>query len=240
MKRNPFHQHGLYTVFQPIVDIKQKSIVAYEALTRSKDKRMNPLELFRRALHENRTIELDLYCIERAVRDMQKIRVDRCLFINAEPITLCEAFQKRQYGEKILKLAGPNAHRIVFELTQGLHTRDFPLLKKSVDLLRSYGCRFALDDLVGVGEKLDRLMALHPDFMKLDLVISQGAQRNSSYRAILKTLLGLSRKYRSTVIAEGVETVQQVKYLEKKAIPLYQGYIFGKPQKRPAVSILKN
>ena len=169
----------LYSVYQPIIDIRTEKVFGYEALTRGMGKWRSPEILFRHSYDEGTTVALDLACLESAFGILPTLEKGELLFVNVEPLTLASVFMKGKEGSFLLRKVAPYARRIVFELTEGMKGRDFKFVKKGAGFLKKSGCQFALDDVAGVGFKLFRLLSLKPHFMKIDIGLILGLHKNA-------------------------------------------------------------
>ena len=221
---------GLTTAYQPIFDIRTKKIIGYEALTRGRGKWRLPEGLFRHSYEQGFTIALDLECMWQALKILPKLG-DKLLFVNIEPMTLEHAFAKGVEGDFILKKIQHHSGQIIFELTEGMKGRDFKLMKRGVGLIRKHHCRFAIDDVAGIGFKLFRLLTLQPDFLKIDISLIRGLVKNPLHQELVHRLIALGRKNRSLIIAEGLEQKEDVQMVRKIGIPYVQGFYFARPKK---------
>ena len=222
----------LYSLFQPIVDIRAKKLLGYEALTRRRGKRTSPSLLLRRAYDTGTTVELDLACLRSAFAILPQLRRKELLFVNVEPLTLASLFAEGKERTVLLDRIASYARQVVFELTEGMKGRDFEFVKKGVSFIKSYGCRFALDDVAGVGFKLIQLLSLKPHFIKIDISLVRGLQKSRTQREIVSSLISLGKMSRSLLIAEGVEREKDLTFVDQMEIPYVQGFYFGRPQKR--------
>ena len=92
---------GVYTVYQPIVDIATWDVIGYEALSRSETE--TPVEMFRKSYEKGMVIPFDFHCLEAAIKVLPQLQDEQCLFLNVEPLTLEQAFSKGKEGEAFLE-----------------------------------------------------------------------------------------------------------------------------------------
>ncbi len=119
--------------------------------------------------------------------------------------------------------------QVVLELTEREPIENFTETRQVIAALQGIGVRIAIDD-VGTGHSgLSYMLKLGVDVIKIDKVFIDaiGTDRNSA--AIVETLVDLARNMRMDVVAEGVETFEQVKHLRDLGIRLAQGYVFAPP-----------
>lgn len=219
----------LYSVYQPIVEIKTRKIIGFEALIRRKSTNGSPELLFRRAYQEGCLVDLDLRCIASALEALPKLHPSAVLFINVEPLSLVSIFHAGGPGIKLLKRFKPYCKRVVFELTEGMKGRDFLKLRQGVKSLRRYGCRFAIDDIAGIGFKLFRLLSLNPEFMKVDISLVKGVIKSEIQQELIRRILELGQRCGSQLIAEGLEKKEDVDLVFEIGIPYAQGFYYARP-----------
>ena len=103
----------------------------------------------------------------------------------------------------------------------------------SLNYYRSHGFEYALDD-VGAGyNTLDFLTELEPPYVKLDRDYVDGVATDPEKQRIADEVLKIAKKFKSTTLAEGVETCEDFTWLKARGFDLYQGYLFGKPLPNP-------
>jgi len=235
-KKNTFSEKKLYTVFQPIVNPLTREIFAYEALTRVKGKKRCPLDLFMHAHEHGYAVELDLFCMSRAFEKLDSIGENQKLFVNIEPITVGHTFSRGRAREAFVKKIAPYKDRLVFELTESMQPRDFEVMKAGITFLQKSGFSFAIDDVAGIGTKLFSLLTLNPQFIKIDISLIKGVAENFLHQELLRKLVKISRMYHATLIAEGLETREDVEFVNHVGIFYHQGFYFAKPNKQLARS----
>ena len=100
---------------------------------------------------------------------------------------------------------------------------------KFIDRMRGLGCRFALDDFGCGFASVRHLMALSPQFVKIDKVFLRCATQGARQRELFKRLVGLAGALGATIIAEGVETEAQSELAFEAGCDWQQGYLWGAP-----------
>ena len=110
-------------------------------------------------------------------------------------------------------------------------------MRRTVAALQRVGCKIAIDD-VGTGHSgLSYILKLGVDIIKIDKMFVEAIGSESHSKAIIETLIDLAKNMRMEIIAEGVETFDQVTYLRERGIGAAQGYVFAPPL--PAQSFLQ-
>ncbi len=221
--------NDIHSVYQPIVDIATWDIKGYEALARSEKE--TPLEMFRKSYVAGTVVPFDFHCLEAAIGALPNLAEGQYLFLNIEPLTLEQAFDKGQKGEVFLDGVKEYSEKIVFELTEGVKRSDFEFVKRGVTFIRSLGYRFALDDLTEIGAKTFQLASLRPDFFKIDLQLIRGIADNHLNQQIVREMVHLGRMNGSEMVAEGVENKEDYEYIRNMGIRYGQGFYFARPEK---------
>ncbi len=212
-------------VYQPIVDIRDNSIMAYEALVRPQHERFaHPGELFEAAEQSGRVRALSrvlrLLCVEPLAKLDSKCR----LFINLHPTDLFDPMLLA--GEPAL-LA--NANRIVFEVTEVAEIKSFEKARESLDVLREKGFGVAIDDFGAGYSGLNNLALLNPDFVKLDMALVRQVDKNPRLARLITHIIDYARDEGIKVIAEGVETESEYEAVRDLGVDMVQGYYFARP-----------
>ena len=120
---------------------------------------------------------------------------------------------------------------------------DYLAVTKSIDELRSHGVRLAVDD-AGFGfSSFSHVLNLKPDIIKLDTTLTRGIDKDPARQALGRALLTFGLEaYRTTIVAEGIETKEELAMLRSLGCPSGQGYLLGRlnrlmnsPQLPPAL-----
>jgi diguanylate cyclase (GGDEF)-like protein len=229
--RDIVRARNLTPVYQPIVDLRDGTVLGFEGLIRpgASSPFTNPGQLFAAAAAAGRTVELDLACFEVVAAGSVHIDPQKVLTINLSPQTLEMEDFTASWLLEILARYQVNPGRVIVELTEREAITDLDRLRHSVASLQRAGVRLAADD-VGAGNAGLRLLSqVKFDIMKIDLsLVQDGAQRDSS-RAVVRSLMDLAARQGAAAIAEGLETAEQLKSLRELGITTGQGYLLGRP-----------
>ncbi len=212
--------------FQPIVDLEDDSVVAYEALARGPEASPlhRPDRLFAVAAKVGRLDELDRACRRAAVRAGADggLTAPLRLFVNAEPNTLAAA------GASL-----PAADAVVVELTErALVDRPAGVIA-AVAQLRAQGVGIALDDVGADRRSLAFMPFVAPDVIKLDLRLVQG-NPTAEIAAIVHAVNAEAERSGAIVLAEGIETEEHRRVALALGATHGQGWLFGRPEALPA------
>lgn len=121
------------------------------------------------------------------------------------------------------------ARRLVVEITETSAIPNMSEAVRFVDRLRSLGCRIAIDDFGTGYASIRNVMALSPDFVKIDRFFLHYASYGEAQQGIFEHLVGLAWSLGATVIAEGVETAEQAALAAKAGCRWQQGFFWGRP-----------
>ncbi len=127
--------------------------------------------------------------------------------------------------------------QVVLELTERHEVVNLAAMRRTVAALQRIGCKVAIDD-VGTGHSgLSYILKLGVDIIKIDKLFVDGIGEEGHSKPIIETLIDLAKSMRMEIIAEGVETFDQVTYLRDRGIGAAQGHVFAPPL--PAASFLQ-
>lgn len=223
----------LSPVFQPIVDLRNGRVLGFEGLIRPDP--LGPLpstgHLFAAASVTGRTVELDLVCIELVLAGARAIGSDQLVTLNLSTRTLeMKDFHVGWLLDALMR-NGIAPNRVVVELTEREAIADLPRLRRTFELLQSYGLRLAADD-VGAGDPGSHLLSqVRFDIVKIDLSLVDESVHNLGSRAALESLRDVALGQHAQVVAEGVETAEQLQVIQDLDIGAAQGYLLGRPNR---------
>src|SRR4029079_5893221 len=119
--------------------------------------------------------------------------------------------------------------QIVLELTERHEVTNLTNMRRTIAALQRVGCKIAIDD-IGTGHSgLSYILKLGVDIIKMDKMFVEAIGSEGHSKAIIETLVDLATTMRMDIIAEGVETFDQVTYLRERGIGAAQGYVFAPP-----------
>lgn len=228
----------LRPVYQPIVDLATGRVIGFEGLIRPAPESgfADPGSMFTAAETVGRTVELDQACLHAVVAGARQMPLDQLLTINISPRTIEAPHFSADSLLVILDRYGIAPRRVVVELTEREQVEDVSRLQGNLTALQRGGIRIAADD-VGAGNAGLRLLSqVRFDIVKIDLsLVQEGAERDSS-RAVLRSLRDLAGRWGAAVIAEGLETVSQLRMVRELGMTAGQGYLLGRPGAEPTLS----
>ncbi|MCH5209962.1 MAG: GGDEF and EAL domain-containing protein [Oscillospiraceae bacterium] len=217
--------------FQSIISAKTGEIYGYEALMRvQSDIFRSPLELIRTAKTGAKLYEIERMTWTKALSDFQnlinsgKIEKTAYLFINSiannQLETEVEAFIEKKYSHLL--------DRIVIEILEGENS-DEDCTEHKAKLMQKWGGQFALDDF-GTGYNSEyALLNFRPNIVKVDRSIISGCDKDADRRMIIENLVKLARTKNILVLAEGVETQEEMETAISCGVDLLQGFYLSYP-----------
>jgi sensor c-di-GMP phosphodiesterase-like protein len=228
--------------YQPVVDIQSGKLLGAEVLVRWRqpDGTLILPGAFIPLLESSGLIvDLTRLLMRQVSRDMGEAfgaRPNLSIAFNVAPQHFVDGLILNDVGS-LFNGSPIRLSQIVLELTERYEVRDLAATRGVIAALQGLGCRVAIDD-VGAGHSgLSYILKLGVDIIKIDKIFVEAIGTEAHSRAIIETMIDLARNMRMEVIAEGVETFEQVAYLREHGIQSAQGFVFAPPL--PASSFLK-
>ena len=229
--RSVIDDRAFSIAFQPIVSLTGRGLVGVEALARfDGEPRRSPDVWFAEAVGVALATELDLAAAEKALAILPDLPRGVDLFLNVRPASLFS----RRFVELMRPLRGDS---VVLELTEHAPVRDYPRLLATVAGLRETGFRVAVDD-VGAGyASLRHLLNLRPDMLKMDISLCRLIESDRPRQVLAEGLVSFGRELGATVIAEGIETADELDAVRRLGVDSAQGHFLGRPAWPPLDSM---
>jgi EAL domain-containing protein (putative c-di-GMP-specific phosphodiesterase class I) len=214
---------GLSMHFQPILDLKTYRVAGAEALARFAGPPIRPPDLwFAEAQRVGLGVELQLAALHIALTQLPHLPPDAYLAINIGQ-------DVAGTPELIRLLHSVDSQRVVIELTEHLQVEDYPALISAVRGIRATGARLAIDDTGAGYAGFSSILRLAPDLIKLDRILTTGIDVDPARQALAGALVTFATETGAGVIAEGVETVDELDVIRRLGVGYGQGYFLGRP-----------
>jgi EAL domain-containing protein (putative c-di-GMP-specific phosphodiesterase class I) len=200
--------------------VRLQQILGYEALSRDPQGKHNILALFRKYHAIGKLHELKCLCFRLQTKAAQEAGLER-LFLNVDFTVL----------KNLDVPPKPPEMEVVLEISEGEALQDVENHLEVARKWRSGGYKFAIDDFGAGFVSLPFIARLVPDYIKLDRATIVQAVSSDQFKLVLQDLIhALRRTCTDGIIAEGIETQQELSVTKSLGIYLIQGYLFGKPQ----------
>ena len=222
--RRVLRERSFSPVFQPIVDLATGEPVGYEALTRFADG-TRPDQMIADAHAVGLGLELEVACLAAALDASTSLPGDCWLSVNAAPDVILQV-------DQLAALVRDRSRRIVLEITEHVVIEDYPAVLRAVARLGPT-VSLSVDDAGAGFASLHHVVELAPRFLKLDISLVRGVDRDATRQAMIAGLTQFAGRVGCQVIAEGVEEQAELLMLRELGVPLGQGYLFGRPEAVP-------
>lgn len=213
-------------VFQPILSLATGTIVGYEGFSRFEiGPGGAPDVWFAEASRVGAGAELQAVAIRRIldVAALAGLPADAFLSLNVSP-------QYLPHPEVVAAFATTDPGRLVVELTEEEAVFDYPALRRAMAPYLRKGVRFAVDDAGAGFASMRHVIELQPAFVKLDAYLIRGMRSRQTVRAFLRAISGFTVEIGATLVAEGVETANDLAILRETGYPLLaQGFGISRP-----------
>ncbi len=221
------------SVLQPIVHASDPGrIFAREALLRGAERDGSVVHahyIFEVARGCGMLADLDLAARDSAIETMMRAGHTEALFLNLTPSAIDDPLTALAHTVDQIDRLQLAHERVVFEVVESEHAPDVVHLRGLLATYRDAGFRVALDD-VGAGySSLNRLHQLRPDFIKLDMDLVRGVDRDPYKALIARKTIEIATELGISTIAEGVETPGELEWAQTHGAAYVQGFMTGRP-----------
>jgi diguanylate cyclase (GGDEF)-like protein len=221
----------LIPLYQPIVHLQSGDIFGFEALTRGP--RGTPLEspttLFSVADEVDLTFELDRACFRSCLRGAIGLEPVHRLFVNLLPLSFYDSSFIETEVSHLLDAAALTPANVVFEITEQLAIENFNSFRRALARYTSMGFGVAIDDVGTRHSNLETVMALRPHLVKVSDVLTRGVARSTVKREMLQSLNRIAEAIDAVVVAEGIETPDDLVVLHDLGVRYGQGFFLSRP-----------
>jgi len=210
-------------VLQPIVRLRDRKIVGVEALSRfTAEPPRKPHKWFALAHEVGLGVDLEVFAIQKALELLPTLPTNIYMSVNVSPATLIGGYLGAL-------LFGTRWSRIVLEVTEHAAVGDYAALNRALQPLKELGARLAVDDAGAGYASLRHIASIAPDIIKLDMSMARDVASDRGARAVVAALVSFARESGSVVVAEGIETTEQLNALQAQGVHYGQGYLLGRP-----------
>jgi EAL domain-containing protein (putative c-di-GMP-specific phosphodiesterase class I) len=224
-------KEAITTYFQPIVRLSDYELLGYEALSRGPlgTEYESPSLLFDSSHEADMAFELDRFCRKRAFENAKLVKLNRQLFINCLPAAIHDPEFKGKPLEALLNEVGLVPSQIVMEISERYAIENYEMFRQAVSYYKEIGFSIAIDDTGAGHSSLETVVELRPQVLKLDLSLVHGVADNKVKQELVRAIVTLADSMQCQVIAEGIETREELDILYQLNVPYGQGYYIGRP-----------
>jgi diguanylate cyclase (GGDEF)-like protein len=233
LERRQFELH-----YQPKVSVSTRQLEGVEALIRWNEPGsglVSPNAFLPLLESTELIVEVGEWVLKQSVRDCQHWQQHHLqpvrIAVNVSPVQL----RHKDFVQRFFDICAPLAEigcGLDIEITEGMLQSDSAAEVEKLKSLRQAGVRIAIDDFGTGHSSLSRLAELPIDTLKIDRTFTGRLQRSGSGRSVVRTILALARSFELTVVAEGVETQEELRVLTELGVDQVQGFLLAKPMPR--------
>jgi EAL domain-containing protein (putative c-di-GMP-specific phosphodiesterase class I) len=207
---------------QPIVRLSDMKYKGFEALARFDTvPYRSPDKWFLEASLAGRGVELEVEAVRVALRSLLLFPSTCTLSVNVSP----ECLNSEELNEL---LSNQDPSQIILELTEHTEIVSYCLLIQSVQKFQKMGYKLAVDDAGAGYSNLSHIVQIQPDFIKLDLSLTRNIHLDKARRSLARALVFFAQETGAEIVAEGIETVEEMTTLTELGVDFGQGYFFDK------------
>lgn len=209
--------------YQPIWDVRTRRPKGFEALCRFRAQPYLAPDLwFGEANSVGLQTELEVAVLRKALAALTDLPEAAFLSVNASPQTVLAGVLQPLFAEV-------DSRRVILEITEHAAVSDYSLLRAALAPLRACGVKLAIDDAGAGYSGLTHIIELNPDVIKLDMDITRTVDSDPARRALASAMIFFSAETGCVLVAEGIETEEELETLRSLGVPRGQGYLLGRP-----------
>jgi len=232
--RHAVERGELFLLYQPCVEARNGRTVGVEALVRWQhpQRGLIPPDRFIPLADESGIINaIGLWVLQQACRQARRWRdagLDLFVAVNVSAVQFAQP-RLLETVRQVLADSGLEARRLQLEITESMLMQDAESAIGMLRALRNMGVRISVDDFGTGYSSLAYLKRFPIDVLKIDRSFVRGLPAAEADAAIVRAIIALAHALKLTTVAEGVETVEQVRLLRDEGCDRFQGYHFGRP-----------
>jgi diguanylate cyclase (GGDEF)-like protein len=232
--RRALAQSELAMYYQPVLNIRSGEVLGCEALMRWQHPErglLAPGEFIPLVEETNLMVRIGSWAINQAFRQSRHW-ADLGLMLRLAVNLSARQFQDPHFVPNLrsaLAESGADAHVIELEITESVALRDPAAAQTTIDECRRLGFHVVLDDFGTYYSSLSYLKKLGADTIKIDRSFVEGLPTDDGDAAIVRAIIALGRSLGREIVAEGVETVEQARWLLREGCTTAQGFLFAPP-----------
>jgi EAL domain-containing protein (putative c-di-GMP-specific phosphodiesterase class I) len=213
--------------FQPIVDVRNREIVSFEALVRGPHGECSA-SVFAR-VPTNETLRFDELCRRKAIHLASRLNIHRNLNLNLAAQSIYEVDMSIQATFQASIQSGIPAENIIFEVLESESLTSQKNLIEYLRLIQDFGFATAIDDFGAGYSGLKLLVEYQPHFIKLDRHLIGNIQHDLVRQRVFSGIRRICNSLAIQIIAEGVEAAGEYHWLQEAGVRFFQGFYFARP-----------
>lgn len=213
--------------FQPIIDCTAKRIFGYEALVRGANNE-SAYSVISQVNNENR-YTFDQLCRIKAISLAAQLKLDSILSINFLPNAIYKPERCIKTTLEAANKVNFPVEQIMFEFTEVEQVEDSAHIKRVIEYYQSLGFITATDDFGSGYSGLNLLADFQSNIIKLDMNLIRDIHLNKARQTIVSHCIAMFEELNITTLAEGIETIEEYRWLRQAGVSLMQGYFFARP-----------
>lgn len=221
-------------VYQPIVSLCDGEIMGYEALSRidMDSCEFSVEEMFQYAEKYDCLWHLEYLCRKKAIKEVREKIGDKKLFLNVDPNIFKDERFKQGMTKSYLKRYHISPDTIVFEISERTNITAVEPFQKAISHYEKQNYEIAIDDFGKGYAGFNRIFFLQPKYVKLDISLIQDIDKDDMRASLVEGFAKICKENGILLIAEGVETREELEKLVRLGVDYAQGYYLGKPKSR--------
>jgi EAL domain-containing protein (putative c-di-GMP-specific phosphodiesterase class I) len=213
--------------FQPIVDVRNREIISFEALVRGPHGESSA-SVFAQ-VPKNEILKFDKICRQKAIHLASRLKIPNRLNLNMSAESIYEVDLSIMATFQASKQSGFPAENIIFEVLESECLTEKRNLVQYLQLIQEFGFATAIDDF-GAGYSGLRLLAEYqPYYIKLDRHLIGNIHQDYVRQRIFSGIRKICDSLSIQIVAEGVESAGEYQWLHEAGIIIFQGYYFARP-----------
>lgn len=223
-----------YIVYQPLIDLQTKKVTGMETLLRWKNEEVgtvSPNEFIPLAEKSNLIVKIGYFVIGETIRKLHQLREKGHVLTSSVNISI-KQLEMPDFAEKITnmmldyELPGSS---LEFEITESITTSLHPAVSANISALTQFGIFFNIDDFGTGYSSLKQIQDLKIKSLKIDRSLIEDMVENPGNQSLVRAISAMAKSSGLKLIAEGVETQDQLAALEQIGIEEAQGFLFSMP-----------
>ena len=166
-------------------------------------------------------VQLELTTIAQALRELDRVPEGAYLAVNCS--------HHAATSSQLARLLGSDAGRIVLEITEHEAVEDYVALVTALAPLREMGARIAIDDAGAGFASMRHTLQITPDIVKMDMSLTRGIDADRAKRALAAALISFTEEMDIAMVAEGIETAEELETLATLGVRFGQGFYLAEP-----------